>query len=121
MNQVSSIYDIINISAKKKSTQNIILISLIYKIIGHSHRDNIPLEKNKIDVLYQKYMDTEESFSYSEENFEQNKGNWDNMLKVILYDDLLLARNHFIDNYNYSLLFIMMILDILLIIYGNEY
>ena len=38
---------ILSISVIRKNTQNIILMTLLYKIIGHSYSDNIPLANFK--------------------------------------------------------------------------
>ena len=111
MNEASSIYDIVDISPKKKSTWNIILMTLLYKIIELTHRDNIPLVKKKVDILYVKYKDSRDKCLCSERKINQSKRKWDNVLKDISYDDLLLIMNHFTDKYNYQSVLIMKILD----------
>ena len=111
MNEASSISDIVDISPKKKSTWNIILMTLLYKIIEVTHRDNIPLVKKKVDILYVKYKDSRDKCLCSERKINQRKRKWHNMLKDISYDDLLLIMNHFTDKYNYQSVLIMKILD----------
>ena len=122
MDEPSQIYDIVSSSEdKKKHTQNIVLMNTIYRIIGLDTRGNISFMKKDVDILYPKYMNRKDTLAYNAQNYEVYngdksdvcKGKWNNILKCILYNDLMSIMNHFIDKYSYSSLFVMSIVNII--------